>query len=69
MCVTRSLAPDPYAELHTQKCVGHRNYAAFVRFLLCVDVGIAMHLYMITSCAFGRALYTVRPHALQSRPS
>lgn len=47
-----------------QSCVGHRNMAAFIRFLVLVDIGCAMHLYKVSTCAFGRSYYYVRSHSL-----
>lgn len=42
----------------TNNCIGHGNYASFIRFLSFVDVACGYHLYLISRAAFGDTFYT-----------
>lgn len=46
-------------------CVGHANYAHFLRFLFMVDVACSYHLWMITKRAFGAMAFASHPSTLQ----
>ena len=53
------------ARLTLQNCVGQANYGHFVRFLFYVDVCTAMHLWLISSLAFGTRSYYLREPSSQ----
>lgn len=49
--------PGPWVN----NCVGHSNYAHFIRFLIMVDLACSYHLWMISKRAFGAMAFAVCP--------
>ena len=51
-CFSRILITDHHCPW-VNNCVGHFNYAHFIRFLVYVDISCSYHLWMLTARAYG----------------